>query len=77
MTRPAQFENLVAITRVPLADLADKVQAAQGDQAAIDAAINAAAEGMALAYWDGLANAMDTGAAIECFDRLTISGVPQ
>ncbi|MDP1611711.1 MAG: hypothetical protein Q8M11_11695 [Sulfuritalea sp.] len=71
------FDNLVTITRVPLADLVQKALAANGDQAAIDAAILATAEGMALAYWDGLSNAMDTGKAIECFSRATVGGVPQ
>ena len=59
--REKAFDNLVAMTRVPLADLADKVQAAQGDQAAIDAAINAAAEGLAMCYWDGLFHWIETG----------------
>lgn len=71
------FDNLVAITRVPLADLVQKALAANGDQAAIDAAILATAEGMALAYWDGLSNAVDTGKVIESFGRATIGGVPQ
>lgn len=71
------FDNLVAITRVPLADLVQKALAANGDQAAIDAAILATAEGMALAYWDGLSNAVDTGKAIESFSRATVGVVPQ
>ncbi len=71
------FDNLVTITRVPLADLVQKALAANGDQAAIDAAIFATAEGMALAYWDGIANAVDTGKAIEGFSRLAVSGVKQ
>ena len=61
MTRPAQFDNLVAMTRIPLADLADKVQAVNGDQAAIDVAINAAAEGLAKCYWDGMFHWLETG----------------
>lgn len=54
MTRPAEFTRLVEMTRAPLADLAAKVQAAQGDQAAIDATIDAAAMGLAKCYWDGM-----------------------
>lgn len=52
--RDKNFDDLVAMTRTPIADLAAKVQAAHGDQVAIDAAINAAAEGLAKCYWDGM-----------------------
>jgi hypothetical protein len=71
------FDDLVTITRVPLADMVQKAIAANGDQAAIDAVILATAEGMAEAYWNGISNAVDTGKAIESFNRLKVCGVPQ
>lgn len=61
MTRSAEYENLLAITRVPLADLAAKVQAANGDHVAIDAAVTAAAEGLAKCYWDGMFHWLEYG----------------
>ena len=71
------FDDLVTITRVPLAYMVQKAIAANGDQAAIDAVILATAEGMAEAYCLEISNAVDTGKAIESFNRLKVCGVPQ
>lgn len=48
--RDKAIDSLVAATRVPLADLADKVRAAGNDERAVAAAVEAAAQGLAAVY---------------------------
>lgn len=75
MTDAKGFDDLVATTRVPLADLADKVIAAQGNAAAISAAIDAAAEGMARCYWDGMLHWIGFGRRM-AIDAAGTKGLP-
>lgn len=74
--RDKDFAELVALMRTPLGWLVDEVVAADGDQARIDAALTGAAEGLADAFWDGVATALETGKTIERFKRIKVGGVP-
>lgn len=83
--RPAQHcstpdeihAELVRLLRVPLADMVRIIIEGECHPDAIEAATKATADGIAGIYYQGIANALDTGKAIERFMQSVTKGLQQ